>query len=98
MNDDVRGTYNKNSKIKFKTSMLKWSLCTYSDAYILASGGTKTVVGAGADAAAIVANRDNKKVVFKNCEPLTDCITEINNRKTKWIFRLLNWSKFLSSK
>ena len=27
INDDARGTYNKNSQIKFKTSMLKLSLC-----------------------------------------------------------------------
>ena len=34
-NDDSRGTYNTNSKIKFQTSMLRSSLCDYSDAYIL---------------------------------------------------------------
>ena len=27
INDDVRGMYNTNSQIKFKTSMLKSSLC-----------------------------------------------------------------------
>ena len=36
------GTYNTNSQIKFKTSMLKSSLCEYSDAYILGKG-TKTI-------------------------------------------------------
>ena len=29
-------TYNTNSQIKFKVSLLKSSLCDYSDAYILA--------------------------------------------------------------
>ena len=29
--------YNKNSQIKYKTSMLKSSLCDYTDAYILVS-------------------------------------------------------------
>ena len=48
INDDARGTYNKDSQIKFKTSMLKSSLCDYSDAYILVSG-TITIDGAGAD-------------------------------------------------
>ena len=38
INDDARRTYNTNSQIKFKTSMLKSSLCDYSDAYILVSG------------------------------------------------------------
>ena len=33
--DESRGTYNAYSQIKFKTTMLKSSLCDYSDAYIL---------------------------------------------------------------
>ena len=37
-NDELRGTYNTNSQIKFKTTMLKSSLCDYSDAYILVKG------------------------------------------------------------
>ena len=35
VNDESRGTYNVNGQIKFKTTMLKSSLCDYSDAYIL---------------------------------------------------------------
>ena len=38
INDDARGTYINNSQIKLKTSMLKSSLCDYSDGYILAYG------------------------------------------------------------
>ena len=57
-NDDARGTWNTNSQIKFKTSVLKSSLCDYSDPYILVSG-TITVVGAKAEAAAIAAGRNN---------------------------------------
>ena len=38
INDESRGTYNVNSQIKFKTTMLKPSLCDYSDAYILVKG------------------------------------------------------------
>ena len=33
INDESRGAYNVNSQIKFKTTMLKSSLCDYSDAY-----------------------------------------------------------------
>ena len=33
INDEPSGTHNTNSQIKFKTSMLKSSLCDYSDAY-----------------------------------------------------------------
>ena len=43
INDETRGTYNTNSQIKFKTSMLRLSFCDYSDACILVSG-TITVV------------------------------------------------------
>ena len=38
INDDSCGTYNTNSLIKFKTSMLRSSLCDYSDTYILVKG------------------------------------------------------------
>ena len=34
INDESRGTYNVNSQIKFKTTMLRSSLCDHSDAYI----------------------------------------------------------------
>ena len=52
INDVSTGTYNVNSQIKFKTIMLKSSLCDYSDAYILFKE-TITVnntAAAGADA------------------------------------------------
>ena len=42
INDESRGTYNTNSQIKFKTSMIRSSLWDYSDAYILVKG-TATV-------------------------------------------------------
>ena len=38
INDEVRGTYSNNQQIKFKTLMLRSSLCHYSDAYILVKG------------------------------------------------------------
>ena len=70
--------HNVNSQIKFKTTMLKSSLCDYSDAYILVKG-TITITGAGDDAAARQADERDKGVVFKNCAPFTNCISEINN-------------------
>ena len=36
INDEARGTYSPNKQIKFKTAMLRSSLCDYSDAYVLA--------------------------------------------------------------
>ena len=76
INDESRGAYYVNSQIKFKTTMLKSSLCDYSDAYIRVKG-TITVNNTAAQGAA--ANNTNKKVIFKNCAPFTNCISEINN-------------------
>ena len=67
INVESRGTYNVNSQIKFKTAMLKSSLCDYSDAYILVKGTIAVNNTAAADADA---NNTNKKVIFKNCAPL----------------------------
>ena len=76
INDESRETYNVNSQIKFKTKMLKSSLCEYSDAYILVQG--KMTVD-DTSAAGAVANNTNKKVIFKSFSPFTNCISEINN-------------------
>ena len=58
--------------------MLKSSLCDYSDAYIHVKG-KMTITGAGDNAEAREADERNKGVVFKNCAPFTNCISEINN-------------------
>ena len=76
INDESRGTYNVNSQIKFKTAMLKSSLRDYGDAYILFKGTITVNNTATADADA---NNTNKKVIFKNCAPCTNSISEINN-------------------
>ena len=56
--------------------MLRSSLCDCSDAYILAKGNI-TVNNTAGDGAAV--NNTNKKVIFKNCAPFTNCISKINN-------------------
>ena len=78
MNDESKGTYNVNSQIKFKTSMLKSSLCDSSDAYVHVKGTVSVNNTAAADADT---NNTNKKVIFKNCTPFTNCICEINNTR-----------------
>ena len=35
LNDDSNGKYNTNSQIKFRTLMLRSSLCDYSDGYFM---------------------------------------------------------------
>ena len=75
INDESRVTCNTNSQIKFKTSMLRSSLCDYSDAHILMRGTiteAEVAVGGG---------NNNIQEVFKNCAPFTNYINEINNTK-----------------
>ena len=71
INDEARGTHSHNKQIKFKTSMLKSSLCDYSDAYILVKGNITVINTAAADAAV---NNTSKKVILKNCAPFTNGI------------------------
>ena len=73
---EIRGAYSRNKQIRFKTAMLRSSLCDYSDASILVKGNI-TVNNTATDGAA--ANNKNKKVIFKNCAPFTNCIRKINN-------------------
>ena len=54
VNYESRGTYSVNSHIKFKNSMLRSSLCDYSDAYILVKG---TMI-----VAEVVAGRENNGI------------------------------------
>ena len=63
INCQSRGVYNTNSDIRFKTTMVKSSLCDYRDAYILA---------------ARQADERDKGVIFKNCAPFINCKSEIN--------------------
>ena len=44
INDEARGTYSPNKQIKFKISMLRSSLCDYSDAYLLVKGNILLII------------------------------------------------------
>ena len=76
INDDIRGAYSPNKQIRFKTAMLRSSLCDYSETYILAKDNMTVNNNAGASDAA---NNIGKKVIFKNFAPFTNCISKINN-------------------
>ena len=52
-------------KLPYNTEILKSNLCDYNDAYILVRGDI-TVVAAPAT-----------QVAFKNCAPITKCITKM---------------------
>ena len=62
INDDIRSAYSPNKNIRFKTSMLRSSLCDFSDAYIIAKGNI-TVNNTAAQGA--TANNANKKEYLK---------------------------------
>ena len=78
INDESRGTYNDDKQIRFKTTMLKSSLCDYSDAYILVKGKI-TITGEGDTVALRQADERDKGVAFTNCAPFIACKNNINN-------------------
>ena len=67
---------NEDNQIRFKTSMLRSSVCDYSNAYTLVKATVtvqnKAIMGQPA-------NNANKRVIFKNCATFTNCISRINN-------------------
>ena len=77
INDESRRIYTNND-IKFKTTILRFNLCDYADAYILVKG-TIAIIGGGNHDATKRAYERGKGVTFKNCAPYTKCIRKINN-------------------
>ena len=73
INDDINGAYSPNKQIRFKTAMLRYSLCDYSDAYIIVKGN---IAVNNTDAAGAAANNTYKKVILKNCAPFTNRISK----------------------
>ena len=69
--NSLSNTYNENKSIRFKTPMLRSSLCDYSDAYILVK---KTITVTGNHPR----DRQNRPVILKNNAPFVSCITRIN--------------------
>ena len=65
-----------NSNIRFEMSLIRSNLCDYSDSYILVKG---TITVSNTAAAGAAANNTNKKVIFKNWAPFTDCTAKVNN-------------------
>ena len=58
--------------------MIRSSLCDYSDPYILLKEIQQLKTQLPQVQALII---EAKKVVFKNCAPFTDCISEIKNKE-----------------
>ena len=66
----------KSHKFDLITSVIRSNLCDFSGTYILFKG-TITVPNMAAAGAAV--DNTNRKALFKNFAPFSDCITEINN-------------------
>ena len=84
INYQSKGVYNTISEVRFKTTMLKSSLCDYGDACILVKG-TIIIVGAGDNAASRQADERKKGVISKNCVPFLNCKSEINNTEIEHV-------------
>ena len=66
ISDQSRGFYDTNNDIRFKTAILKYSICDYIDACILIKGRI-TITGSGDDA--WQADERNKGVMYKKSPP-----------------------------
>ena len=78
--NSLSNTYDENKSIRFKTLMLRSSLCDYSDAYILVKG-TVTVTAPGANNDANdTRDKRNRPLILKNNAPFVSCITRINGK------------------
>ena len=68
--------------------MIKSNLCDFNNMQILVSGNI-IIKGEGADDNAKRQDKRNKGVIFKDCAPFYDCISEINNTQ-------INNAKFIN--
>ena len=75
INDESGGKYNVSNQII--TSMIKSNLSDYSGSYIHV---IRTIIAPNIGTVAASNNRD-KKVIFKNCPPFTNCISKIYNKQ-----------------
>ena len=66
VDSESKSVYSQHVPINVLTKSLEWSLCDYSDTYILV---TRNITSGGNDA----------KAAFKNCPPLKDGTREIND-------------------
>ena len=75
INDESGGKYNVSNQII--TSMIKSNLSDYSGSYIHV---IRTIIAPNIGTVAASNNRD-KKIIFKNCLPFTNCISKIYNKQ-----------------
>ena len=76
--NSLLNTYNENKSIRFKTPMLRLSLCDYSDAYILVKGTIAVTVPGANNGANNIRDKKNRPLILKNNPPFVSCINRIN--------------------
>ena len=76
--NSLLNTYNENKSIRFKTPMLRSSLCDYSDAYILVKGTITVTAPGNNNDANNIRDKKNRPVILKNNAPFVSCLTRIN--------------------
>ena len=76
--NSLLNTYNKNKSIRFKTPMLRSSLCDYSDAYILVKGTIAVTASGANNVTNNIRDKRNRPLILKNNAPFVSCITRIN--------------------
>ena len=69
--------------------MLKSSLFDYNDAYLL---DKENITVNNIAAEGVAANNTNEKVIFKNCAPFANCMSEIKNTQVDvvLVYKLCN--------
>ena len=71
VNDLSSGQYSVNKNIRFKTSLLRWYLCGYSDAYILVKAAIDLLAAAASEN-----DKTEKDVAFQSNAPFKSCISK----------------------
>ena len=67
-NTDYGAGNEDSTTVKFETKVIKSCLCDYSEAYVLVTGDITATGGVA-----------NTRTAFKDCAPITKCITHIND-------------------
>lgn len=60
--------------VSFNTAISKSSLCDYGETDLLVKGTTTVAANTAAEP-----DGKNKQVIFENCAPFTECMSEITN-------------------
>ena len=77
VHDQYGETYNTNKQRRFITSMLRFDLCDFSDAYIVVKGKI-TVSATDGMEPIILEIKKSRPLAFKNNAPFISCIFKIN--------------------